>query len=255
MFPVLYSFYGFDLYSYTVVIFFGVILASFYFVNISVKKKLMLEFLNDYLWLIILVSVFFARIGGILEFFSIYKEDPVRIIYLFDGKYNLYGGIFGFLFIFYVLTWIKKENFWKWLDALSLPFLVIFIFKAMGEFFAGTHYGMPVNLPWAVSYNIPEVRYTIPVHPVQIYEAILLFLLIIYLRLFKGRKKIMFVSAYAFSGFFLIQFCLSFLRGVPVKMIYGFKITFLLSGLASAVAMIILIIKTHPNINFFRHEN
>ena len=256
LYPIISQIFGFDINTYPIVIFFSSIICAFYFSKICLSKKLVLDFLSDYFILIVLVTFLFARLGGVFEAFSLYLSEPLRFFYIFDGRYNFFAGFIGFLFIFYLFSLIKKENFWNWMDALSQPFILFFIFNSVGEFFSGANYGTPSSFPWAVSFNIPEVRYTIPVHPVQLYEAGLLFLLMLsahYIKTKSNHEGI--TAAYSFFGFFVIRSLLFFLRGAPDTTIYNIPFSLVASIFFSVIALIVLILKTHPNIHFVHHEH
>ena len=255
MYPVLFHIYGFEFYTYPFVLFLGILFASYIFFKICLNKKLSLDFFTDYLWFFIVSFFVFSRIGGVLEVSHNYIIDPLKFLYITDGVYNFYAGFFGFILTFFYITYLKKENIWKWFDAFIIPFLYFIIFLFLADFLSGQNYGVPSNLPWAVVFNIPEVRYTIPVHPVQIYKIISIVFLLCFLFFYK-RKKIYdgALSSYGLFGFFLIQSVFSLLYGNLETLIFNFRISFLISTLASFIFLVILVYRTHPDMHFFHIE-
>ena len=256
MFPILfYINNGLTIYTYPLLILLGSMISSYYFSRIADQNKLTLDFLSDHFFLLTIVTFLFARLGGLIQNFSMLLENYWRFFYIFDGKYNFYTGIFGFIICFSIIAYFKKENVWKWMDTLALPFLLFFFFTAIGDFLAGNNYGMPSNLPWAVSFNIPEVRYTIPVHPVQIYEAILLLLLILFIQIIKRKNQYNgTIATYSLFGFFLIKTILHFLRGIPDVLVAGFSLSLFFSITFTTLSLIVLAIKIYPHMHFFTHE-
>ncbi|MBT4937196.1 hypothetical protein HON22_04740 [Candidatus Peregrinibacteria bacterium] len=255
MYPILFHIYGFEFYTYPIVIFIGILVSSYVFIRLCFSKKLMIDFFSDYLWLFAGSSFVFARIGGILETPYAYTLEPIKILNVLDGGYNFYAGILGFLVSFLLVSSLKKENFWKWMDTLSLSFLLFTLFLFIAEFLAGKNYGLPSDLPWAIVFNIPEVRYTIPIHPVQLYKLLLVSALLLFL--YVHAKKRLYdgvISSYALFGFFLIQAVLSFFHGSLEMLFFDLRLSFLLSALASLLFLVILVYRTHPNMHFFHLE-
>jgi len=256
LYPLLFYFYGFEIHTYPVIIFLALIISSYYFALTCFKRKLTLDFLSDHFLYIILGTFIFARVGGILESLSLYNQNPLRIIYIFDGAYNFYIAFFGFLITFFIITILKKESFWKWMDAIALPFLLFVFFLAIAEFLSGGNYGTPSGLPWAISFNIPEVRYTIPIHPVQMYEAIFLLLLFFIIRFMQNKSHHNgVISLYTAFGFFTIKVILSFFRGAPDLSIFNFRFSLVVSLILAIICFILIIIKTHNRVHYFNDKN
>lgn len=119
----------------------------------------------------------------------------------------------------------SEENLWKWADALSVPFLVGVSIGMIGAFLGGYSYGTPTDLPWGVLYESFNVKYTVPIHPVQIYE-ILLIGMILWLKQKSKNKSTWFEkegnsSLYFGATYFSICFILEFLRGDDKLLILG----------------------------------
>lgn len=255
MYSVLFHIFGFEIQSYPLVVALGVLLASLFLVQSALRSRLSLDFLTDYYYWFLGVMFLGARIGGIIESWEMYAQHPLRLISFFDGGYNFYGSFIGFLLFLVVLSLWKKENIWKWVDIFALPAVVFFLFLSIADFLAGNNYGIPTSLPWAVTFNIPEVRYTIPIHPVQIYEVILLSVLFLFLlRKRKFQKYDGVLASYAMTGVFLIQGGLSYLRGVPETLIFDLRLSFLFSVFFLGIGVVLLVLRTHPHIHFL-HNN
>jgi len=255
LFPVLFHFYGYEIHTYPILILIGFILSAYYFTGLCYKYKLMLKFINDYLIIITINTFLIGRIGGILESLNLYTQDPIRILNILDGNYCFFSAFIGCVLSIFIIALFKKENFWKWLDVLSESFLLLMVFVKTANFLSGKSYGSPSSLPWAISYNIPEVRYTIPVHPVQIYELILIVLLIFLIKYIYAKKKYNgVVASYAFLFYFVVTALMSMFKGAPELLLFKIPISIMFSVMFSAVFLIILIFRTHPNIHFLHHH-
>ena len=257
MYPILFHIYGFEIHSYPVVVIAGFFLAALYFIRSCGKRRLSLDLVVDHFYALLISTFVFSRLGGIAESYSLYLGDPLRIFNLFDGAYSFFAGVIGLIVAFLLIIWKKKEDIWKWMDTLARPALIFFFFLAIADFVAGKNYGTPTGLSWAVTFNIPEVRYTIPVHPVQIYEAVLVFLLSGYLWILeKKRQYDGVIASYAFLGYFSVLALLSFFRGVADTMIFNLRISLVFSLVFAAIGLILLVLRTHPHIHFlYLHDD
>ncbi len=100
--------------------------------------------------------------------------------------FSLYGAFVGALLCLVVLSKVKRIRLGYILDAVAYAFPVAIIVGLTGAFFDGSVPGVLTNLPWAVRYS-GETGLR---HPVQIYE-ILILSIVIYLvfRLQQRGKK------------------------------------------------------------------
>ncbi len=177
-----------------VIFLFGVILCTWMLTRTVHEKGLSLSFLNDKLILFAIGGFLAGRLGAMGRFWSYFEEDyegtglgEQSIVFFKKFFIFWHGGLdpfwtgIGFLFLFLVIAVVKKENYWKWFDAFVLPTLLLLMFWNIGAFFSGWDYGRPVseNFPFGVTYNMMEVRYSVPVHPVQLYSFFYFFLLFI----------------------------------------------------------------------------
>lgn len=112
------------------------------------------------------------------------------------------------------LRW-KKRPLWRTADVLAPSIALGHAFGRIGCFLNGCCYGLPTTLPWGV--HFPEGHPSCPaaVHPTQLYEAGVNFLLYAalawhfrYRRRFAGETFALYLVAYG-----LLRFVLEFLRG------------------------------------------
>ena len=78
---------------------------------------------------------------------------------------------------------LAAHQLWPTLDALAAPLALALGMEQVGALMAGSGYGTPTTLPWAVTYSHPITTLWsgtplgVPVHPVQIYAALAFFVL------------------------------------------------------------------------------
>ena len=130
---------------------------------------------------------------------------------IWDQGLSIWGGIIGF-FIILTFRLIKaKEEIWKWYDALVVPLLIGLAIINIGQFMGGFAYGSPTELPWGISYELDNVKYTVPIHPTQIYSLIAIILILwskknsIQIRIFQkeGNTSLYFGATGSFTFFSL----------------------------------------------------
>jgi len=119
---------------------------------------------------------------------------PQELLSLFQGKglaehheKNLVGGVAGLLLgVLIAARWLRLRK--GVLDDFAIALPLGMAVHRIGCFFTGCCFGRPAELPWSVCYPsgsqafcahpadlvaLPEIRLSLPVHPVQLYEVIL----------------------------------------------------------------------------------
>lgn len=134
----------------------------------------------------------------------------------------------------------SEEDLNKWADALIVPFFVGIIIGNIGAFLGGYSYGTPTNLPWGVVYESFNVKYTVPVHPTQLYSIIILVILL-WSKKRLAQKTDFFQTAgntalYLSTGLTLSGFLLEFLRGDDTLLILGIRVPMILYFLLFAAS-------------------
>lgn len=115
--------------------------------------------------LIIMISGF---VGGRLfhvfyEDFSYYREDPWRVLQIWNGGFIFYGGaLLAGLFSFIYLSLKEKRHLKKYLDLFAPVLSLSYVLGRLACLFAGCCYGRTCELPWAIAGR----------HPTQIYAAV-----------------------------------------------------------------------------------
>lgn len=179
----------FLLWTRLVFILLGVWLSVEFFLRISDSASLSLQHFRDHSLWYIAAFLLGGRLTAILSEYKAYVREPLRSFYLHDGNFSFLGGAIGIGVVLYFATRGHRTTFLQWLDSLLPAATLGLVFSWMGSFFAGDAYGKPTDLFWGVIYDSSSVRYTIPLHPVQLYYALFYFLLTFLLLIIRKRSK------------------------------------------------------------------
>ncbi len=175
-------------------------------------------------WKILLWALIGARILSVINNFNIYfyelsLQPFLHLLYFWDKGFELWGGLIAATIYFYKLCKNNDQNFWKWLDILVPSSILGLAIGSLGAFFDGTNYGTPSSLPWAVNFDNAAIRYSVPIHPTQIYAFLystIIFLLLILLsqnQRIKQLEKSGFIGLIGIVSFSFLRFLEEFVRG------------------------------------------
>ena len=161
-----------------------------------------------------------ARALFIIVEHKYYLQNPAEIIMVWKGGLVFYGGLMGGALAFIITARVKKLELWHLADTVDPGVALGHALGRLGCFFAGSCYGRPTDLPWAVIYSDPNSLARdiigVPVHPTQLYSAAFLVLLSGIL-LFIGSRSAFRGQVIASYGILygIFRFFIEFLRGDP----------------------------------------
>lgn len=144
---------------------------------------------DDWILLIPMVlALIGARIYHVVDYWRIYSQIPISILYVWGGGLGIWGGIAGAVLGLWIAANIKKLNVLSVLDLAAPSILLGQAIGRIGNYINQEGFGPPTNLPWGV-YISPDKRPDQYVnfshfHPTFFYEAvinIIFFVLLIYL--------------------------------------------------------------------------
>ena len=202
--------------AYIIGILLGWILSKRFFIsNVELKEKF-----DDFLTFVILGIIIGGRLGYVILYNpNYYLDNLIDIFKIWEGGMSFHGGLIGVVLASIYFAKKNNQNFFIYLDVISIVAPIGIFFGRIANFINSELYGTQTNLPWAVQFIKIDNLYR---HPTQLYEALfeglILFLILIYLRN-KGLMKITGLM----SGIFLIcysifRFMIEFLR-VPDEQI------------------------------------
>jgi phosphatidylglycerol:prolipoprotein diacylglycerol transferase len=226
-------FYGF---MYLLSVIFSYFLISFW-VN---KRNILLS--KDS----ILDLIFYTFLGGVLGgrifyviFYnlSFFIDNPLEILFVWNGGMSIHGGLFGGAICFYIFCRYKNIN-WKSMADITVPSIAFgMALGRLGNFMNGELVGRETDLFWGMDFGDGENR-----HPAQIYAMIkdlFLFILFSYI-LWKGYLQDKWGSIIAlFLVFYAtLRFLVEFVREPDSQL--GFIYSFLTMGQIFSITLFLI---------------
>jgi phosphatidylglycerol---prolipoprotein diacylglyceryl transferase len=167
-------------------------------------------------------------------------EEPALDLILSRGGMSWFGGFTGGIAAGVWMMRRKKLPVLATLAAATPALAVGHAIGRIGCFLVGDDYGKPTGLPWGVAFPEGLPPTDVPVHPTQIYEALLLVpLALLLVRWRRQRRPDGFVlgSYLVLAG--VIRFAVEFLR-VDVRVLGPLSVAHLASLGAIAVGLVII---------------
>ena len=230
MLPV-FNLLGFEFYSYPLVL--GMIWAlGFHYSKFLINKRSIgFPHFNLFYFGIFLVAWIGAKVLFLITIDASLGQRAMRSSHFWlGGGFVFYGGLIAGSFGVILYSRIRKiplQSFEFILPVLSLGHGV----GRLGCFLAGCCHGRVCELPWSVHMH-GEFR-----HPVQLYEAFLLFVLSYWL--YKRYKESKPLLVHYFGLYAAIRFVLEFFRGDEIR---GLYFSFLSTSQIISLGIIFLII-------------
>lgn len=160
------------LWTHVVFLVLGIWLSAEFFLRLAQSAHFSLQQFKDNRWLYAAAFAVGGRVGAIIMNYRVYLRDPMRVFIVWDGSFSFLAAAIGVAFVLWWLNRRSRATFLQWLDVLLPATTFGLAFDWIGKFFAGLEYGRPTDVPWGITYDAIQVRYAVPVHPVQWYYAI-----------------------------------------------------------------------------------
>ena len=119
-----------------------------------------------------------ARLGHVFFYeWDIYRADPIRILYIWEGGLASHGGTIANIIAVFIFSWCvtKRSPLWTF-DRLVVAVALVAGLIRLGNLFNSEIYGTATTLPWGFMFvrsrEWHELYEGMPVHPTQIYEAL-----------------------------------------------------------------------------------
>ncbi len=195
-------------------------LSTEFFLRLAATASLSLQSIRDYAWWHLGSFVFFGRMFAVVADYQWYSAHAMNILIMWDGAFSFIGAIFGIALVLFWATGSQRATFLQWLDVLLPAATFGLSIDWLGMFLAAESYGKPTNVPWGITLDTFSVRYTVPIHPVQLYYALFfLFLTFILLLIRKHSVRAGSETLFGIATSSLAFFFFEFLRGdfgIPV---------------------------------------
>tara|TARA_B100000900_G_C20510458_1_gene687751 strand:+ start:114 stop:896 length:783 start_codon:yes stop_codon:yes gene_type:complete len=199
--PVAFDLLSFEIRWYSLSYILGILAGWIIAKKFLIYDAKLKEKFDDYITYVILGIIIGGRLGYVIFYdLSFYSNNIIDIFKIWQGGMSFHGGLLG---VIIVSIWFARKNKHEpflYLDIVSLVAPIGIFFGRISNFINSELYGTETTVPWAVKFIKVDNLYR---HPSQLYEAIfegiILFVILIYLR----NKNYIKVPG-LISGFFLI---------------------------------------------------
>lgn len=214
MFPVLLRIGPFTIYSYGFFVILGVTVGIIHVIFRAKAEGISLSFerLVDLFFYCILSAMIGARGLYVLNHLKHFLKNPLAIFNLSEGGLVFYGGLLLAAGVSFIYMRRHRLPAWRIADLVAPSISLGIAFGKIGCFLAGCCYGRETSLPWAVIFRNPNslARLNTPLHPVQLYEAMINLAIFFFLNLivknkrmaFEGGRFWLFIFLYSVTRFF-----------------------------------------------------
>ena len=242
MYPILLQVGGFKLHSYGLLVGIAILAAIWVATREARRKGFAGEVIGDLTLPVVLAGLIGGRLFYVLGWEpELFSQDPLGILAVWRGGLALHGGLLAGFGAGFWFCWRRRLNPWVLADTLAPVIILGQGIGRLGCFLSGDAYGLPAGVPWAVTFSNPEALAPlgVPLHPVQLYEFALDFVLFTVLWTLRKRTKFdgqLFLLYLA--GYGVIRLLTEVFRGDRVEVAFGFS---LLQGASLALLAIALV--------------
>ncbi len=224
MYPKLFTIGGFTQHTYGVLVALAFLLGLWVAVRTARSEGLNAERVFNLGVYTALAAFLGAKLLLLVTDWGYYSLNPRQILSLssFQAGGIFYGGLLAALVFAAWYTRHARLPFLKVADAFAPGVALGHGVGRLGCFFAGCCWGKPTSLPWGVTFTDPYAKQMfgvplgIPLHPTQLYEALVEALLFVFLlwqrknKSFDGQTFSLYLALYGAA-----RFTLEFVRDDP----------------------------------------
>jgi len=175
MMPLLFSIGSFHVFSFSIFLIIAWFVWSFLFWRHLRSLAINEEQIFDAMFITTLVSLAASRLGFVVSHLGLFASNWLRVIALWvQPGLSFYAGLIGAILTILLFALKRKIRVAHMLDAFSLSFMWAYTIGSVGGFLDGSVFGKTTNVAWAIPY-VGQMGLR---HPVQIYQIILMLVVI-----------------------------------------------------------------------------
>ncbi|MBQ4517752.1 MAG: prolipoprotein diacylglyceryl transferase [Clostridia bacterium] len=201
-----FSFFGFNIHFYGILIALGIVLAYLFSTKKALKRDISSDTLLDVILYGLPSAVICARIYYVVFSWSDYKDNLLDIFKIWEGGIAIYGAVIGACISTFIYCRVKKINFKRIFDIGAFGLLIGQIIGRWGNFINAEAYGRETS---SALFRMQLVNQNITVHPTFLYESFWNLLVFLFLnwyekyQKFEGEIFLVYVTGYGFGRFFV----------------------------------------------------
>ena len=230
------------IYWYGIIIAAGFLLAVYYAMRRADQFGLTQDNIIDMLICAVPLAIIGARAYYCLFSWNLYKDDPIRVLYIWEGGLAIYGGVIGAVLGLFLYTKVKKVKTSALLDIGGLGLLIGQSIGRWGNFMNREAFGAQTDSFLRMGLTDASGA-TIYVHPTFLYESVwnAIGLLILHFyskrRKFDGQIFLMYLGWYGLGRMFI--------EGLRTDSLYvgasNLRVSQLLAGICFLAVVIFLV--------------
>ena len=246
--------FGFDIRFYGIIIAFGLLLAVLYALKRSKQFGLKEDDLLDGVLGIVPFAIICARLYYCAFSWDSYKNNPISILYIWQGGLAIYGGVLGAALGVVVFSLIKKVKLGAVLDLVALGFLIGQSVGRWGNFFNREAFGAETESFLRMGlFNTLGQSYQY-YHPTFLYESLWNLLGFVLLHFLSKKRRYDGQIALGYAAWYGLG--RTFIEGLRMDslMLGTFRVSQLLAAVscfAAAAALVLLAFKKHDPAKLF----
>ena len=160
------------IHDYGVIIAVGLLLAAIYGLHRSKQFGLKQDDILDGALAIIPFAIVCARAYYCVFSWGDYKDNPIEVLFIWNGGLAIYGGVIGAVIGVMVFCKIKKISLGATLDLVALGFLIGQAIGRWGNFFNREAFGAETEVFWRMGlFNTAKGAFEY-YHPTFLYESV-----------------------------------------------------------------------------------
>ena len=234
--PVAFTIFGKEIYWYGIIIAGGFLLAVLYMMYRSKTFGITQDDTLDLVLWVVPVGVVCARLYYCIFYWELYRDNPISMLYIWEGGLAIYGGIIGGAITIVVLSRIKKIPTAVMLDVASMGVIIGQIVGRWGNFMNREAHGSVTDSFFKMGLTDASgaVSYY---HPTFLYESVWNLVGFIGLhcyckkRKFDGQMFLLYVAWYGLGR--------AWIEGLRTDSLYLFSTGIRVSQLVAAVSFVL----------------
>ena len=241
--PVAFTVFGKDIYWYGIIIASGFLLAVLYMLHRAKDFGVTQDDVLDMILWAVPIGVVCARLYYCIFYWELYEDDPISMLYIWEGGLAIYGGIIGGVITLLVVAKVKKIPAPVLLDLAGMGVIIGQCIGRWGNFINREAFGRETTAFSRMGLTLPG-RETVYVHPTFLYESLWNFagFLLLHFWFRKHERK--------FDGELILLYAVwygigrALIEGLRTDSLYitgtGIRVSQLLAGVSAAAAAVVL---------------
>ena len=169
--PVAFTVFGKDIYWYGIIIASGFLLAVLYMLHRARDFGVTQDDVLDMILWAVPIGVVCARLYYCIFYWELYEDDPISMLYIWEGGLAIYGGIIGGGITLLVVAKVKKIPAPVLLDLAGMGVIIGQCIGRWGNFINREAFGRETEAFSRMGLTLPG-RETVYVHPTFLYESL-----------------------------------------------------------------------------------